>query len=115
MNFRNTLPEFYEEVRSLLGGLGRNDLLSQLNDLEIVWCCPCTDPGCASFTVSGSSSPDSFETAGPRRSASPKSLNLEAKRGKVIVGTDPLGRIRSIEILNRPDVRRKLFRAMMAR
>jgi hypothetical protein len=110
MNFRNALPEFYEEVRSLLVLIERNDLLGQLKNLEIVQRCPCTEIGCASFKVSGSSSPDTFEQPGPRRSTFTNSLDLNAERGKIILSTDPLGRITTFEVLNRPDVRRKLLR-----
>jgi hypothetical protein len=111
MYFVNVLPEFYEEVSSLLDRLGRTDLSSQLRNLEIVQRCPCTDIGCASFQVSGSTSPDAFEIAPqPRRSTFTKSVDLNADKGKIKLGLDMLGRITSFEILNRPDVRKQLFR-----
>jgi hypothetical protein len=112
MYFTNALPEFYKEVRSLLDRLKRHDLTSQLRELEIIQLCPCTDFGCASFQVSGSSSPDAFEVTGQsRRSTLTKSVDLNAERGKITLGLDQLGRITAFEVLNRPDVRRKLFRA----
>lgn len=110
MNFRNSLPEFYEEVRSLLVRMERMDLLGQLKDLEIVQLCPCTEIGCASFKVSGSSSPDVFEQPGQRRSAFTNMLDLKPERGKVILSTDALGRITTFEVLNRPELRRKLLK-----
>jgi len=107
----NALPEFYEEVRSLLVRLERNDLASQLRDLEIVQRCPCTDFGCASFKVSGSTLPDMFEMPGQsRRSTFANSVDLKAERGKIKLGLDQLGRITTFEVVNRPDVRRKLHR-----
>ena len=110
MNFKNSLPEFYEEVRSLLLKAGRNDLAGQLKDLAIVYRCPCTDFGCASFKVSGSGLPDAFEEAGPKRSTFTPTFNLNAERGRITIITDQLGRINAFEVLRRPDVRRKLMR-----
>jgi hypothetical protein len=111
MYFVNQLPEFYEEVNGLCERLGRTDLSSQLRNLEIVQRCPCTDFGCASFQVSGSNSPDGFEIAPQqRRSTFTKSVDLNADKGKVKLGLDQLGRITSFEVLNRPDVRKQLFR-----
>jgi hypothetical protein len=107
----NALPEFYEEVSSLLDRLGRADLSAQLKNLEIVQGCPCTDVGCASFQVAGSNSPDSFEIAPQaRRSTFTKKLDLNAEKGKIKIGLDQLGRITSFEVLNRPDVRKQLFK-----
>ena len=111
MYFVNALPEFYEEVHSLLHRLGRKDLSSQLRKLEISQRCPCTDFGCASFQVSGSSPPDSFEPApGLKRSTFSTSVDLNAENGKIKLSVDQLGRITSFEVLNRPDVRRQLFK-----
>jgi hypothetical protein len=111
MFFVNAMPEFYEEVNGLLDRLGRTDLSSQLRNLEIVQRCPCTDFGCASFQVSGSSTPDAFEIAPqPKRSTFTKLVDLNAKSGKIKLHLDQLGRITSFEVLNRPDVRKQLFR-----
>jgi hypothetical protein len=111
MYFVNALPEFYEEVSALLDRLGRTDLSSQLRNLEIIQRCPCTDFGCASFQVSGSSTPDSFEVAPQaRRSTFTKSVDLKPDNGKIKLTVDQLGRITSFEVLNRPDVRKKLFK-----
>jgi hypothetical protein len=111
MYFVNVLPEFYEEVSALLDRLGRTDLSSQLKTLEIVQRCPCTDFGCASFQVSASNTPDAFEIAPQqRRSTFTKSVDLNANNGKIKLSVDSLGRITSFEVLNRPDVRKKLFK-----
>lgn len=110
MFFIKALPEFYEEVFSLLNRLGRNDLSGQLRNLKIVQRCPCTDFGCASFQVQGSSTPDSFETVSGPRPALSSTVDLDAEKGRIRVGVDQLGRIKSFEILNRPDVRRQLFK-----
>ena len=111
MYFVNQLPEFYVEVNSLLERLVRTDLSSQLRNLEIVQRCPCTDMGCASFQVSGSSSPDAFEIAPQaRKSTFTKSVDLNPEKGKIKLALDMLGRITAFEILNRPDVRKQLFR-----
>jgi hypothetical protein len=109
MNFKDALPEFYEEMSSVLDEMGRSDLSNQLRYLEIVQKCPCTDFGCASFQVSAITTADSFETPGSRRSFFTKSLTLNTK-GKIKLGLDQLGRITSFEILNRPDIRRQLFK-----
>ena len=107
----NVLPEFYEEVFGLLERLGRSDLSSQLRNLEIVQRCPCSDFGCASFQVAGSSTPDAFEIAPqPKRSTFTKSVDLNAKNGKIKLSLDQLSRITSFEVLNRPDVRKQLFK-----
>lgn len=111
MFFVNAMPEFYEEVNGLLEKLGRTDLSSQLRNLEIVQRCPCTDFGCASFQVAGSSTPDAFEIAPqPRRSTFAKSVDINSGKGKIKLNLDMLGRITSFEVLNRPDVRKQLFR-----
>jgi hypothetical protein len=111
MFFVNAMPEFYEEVNALLDRLGRTDLSSQLRNLEIVQRCPCTDYGCASFQVAGSNTPDAFEIAPqPKRSTFTRSVDLNAKNGKIKLGLDQLGRITSFEVLNRPDVRKQLFK-----
>lgn len=110
MRFKSDLPEFHDEVRSLLLQLGRNDLAGQLGSLQIVYRCPCTNYGCASFKVAGSSSPDGFEGPQPKRSTFTPSVNLNASKGSVTIITDQLGRITAFEVLQRPDVRRKLLR-----
>lgn len=110
MNFKNSLPEFCEEVRALVLKMDRHDLAGQLKELEITYRCPCTNPGCASFKVSGSGLPDAFEIPGTRRSTFTPSVDLNAERGKIHLITDQLGRITAFEVLNRPDVRRKLMR-----
>lgn len=109
MNLKNALPEFCDEVRALMLRMDRSDLAGQLKELEIVYRCPCTNAGCASFKVSGSALPDAFEAPGPRHSTFTPSINLNADRGKITVITDQLGRINAFEVLNRPDVRRKLM------
>jgi hypothetical protein len=103
------LPEFYDEMTAVLDEMGRPDLSAQLKYLEIVQKCPCSDGGCASFQVSALTTADSFEIPGQRRSFFTKSIQLSNVRGKIKLGLDQLGRITSFEILNRPDIRRKLL------
>jgi hypothetical protein len=110
MYFKDILPEFIDEIGPILDQMGRSDLSSQLRRLEIVQRCPCSDMGCASMKVSASTTSDSFETPGPRRSFFTKSLELKDARGKIKLSLDQLGRITAFEILNRPDVRRQLFK-----
>ena len=109
MKFKSDLPEFYEEVRSLLLKMGRNDLAGQLGALQIVYRCPCTNYGCASFKVAGSNLPDGFEEPQQKRSVFTPSLNLNAEKGSVTIIVDQLDRITAFEVLRRPDVRRKLL------
>ncbi len=111
MHFKTKLPEFHDEVASLLERIQRNDLRSQLPYLEIDQRCPCTDFGCASFTVSGSSISDRFESPGERRRMTfTKKLDIKSDRGKIVLNLDQLGRITGFEVLNRNDVRRQLFK-----
>jgi hypothetical protein len=109
MKLKSHLPEFCEEVRGLMLKLERSDLAVQLKDLEIVWRCPCSEFGCASFKVSGSNQPDAFEIEPRRRTAGVESADLHPVSGKIIVITDALGRIQAFEVRNRPDVRKRLF------
>jgi hypothetical protein len=109
MYMKEALPEFYDEMTSILDEMGRPDLSGQLRYLEIVQKCPCSNGGCASFKVSALTTADTFETPGPKRSFFTKSLELRNARGKIKLGLDQLGRITSFEILNRPDVRKKLL------
>jgi hypothetical protein len=108
MNLRNALPEFLDEVESLLLRLNRTDLSSQLRSLEIVERCRCGEVGCGSFRVSGASSPDTFEIARPRRSTYARSIDLNSEKGKIILALDQLGRITAFDVRNRPDLRKKL-------
>jgi hypothetical protein len=110
MFLREALPEFYDELTSILDEMGRPDLSGQIRYLEIVQKCPCSDGGCASFQVSAHSTADSFETPGARSSFYTKAIQLTNVRGKIKLGLDQLGRITSFEILNRPDIRKKLLR-----
>src|SRR5262245_7816496 len=109
-NFKSDLPQIYEEVHALMLKLHRSDLASQLKDLNIVYICPCTNFGCASFTVAGSNTPDQFEMPGKTRSTSSGPIDLNAEKGKITIVTDQLGRITGFEILKRPDLRRQVMR-----
>lgn len=110
IKLKQLLPEFYEEIRTVLVQTERNDLASQLPELAIVKLCHCDEPGCGSFTVGQAHPPDSFEVVGPKQSKYVSSLPLKVQKGKISLGLDQLGRITFFEVRNRPDIRRRLFR-----
>ncbi len=93
------LPALAEEVIAGLLVLERADLAAQVCSLRVACRCRCGDDFCATVHL----------MPGPRgnRKSEPETLDLDAKEGWLILDVVE-GRIETIEVLYRPEVRRVL-------
>jgi hypothetical protein len=99
MRLIESLPEFSQELTSLLSKAGASGLAAQVDHLEIVARCSCDDAFCASF----------YTAPKPRGSYGPKHRNiaLEPDDGMIILDlVDEV--IVNVEVIDRPDVRSRL-------
>jgi hypothetical protein len=99
MRLIESLPEFSQELASLLSKAGAPGLAAQVAHLEMVARCSCDDAFCASF----------YTAPKPRGGYGPKHRNivLEPSDGMIILDlVDEV--IVNVEVIDRPDVRSKL-------
>jgi len=109
MRFKDLLPEFYGEVERLFLKLGRDDLMGQLSELEIVGRCGCGDSFCSTFYVKGGREINVVEK-NVVGSCHKECIELEAERGTIIVDIDNFGCIVGFEVLDREDVEYELVK-----
>ena len=94
-----SLPELSRELTELLITAREPGLAAQIDDLEIVAKCSCTDEFCASF----------YTAPKPVGSYGPKHRNLELAPEKGMIILDLVDdRIVHVEVLYRDEVRSKL-------
>jgi len=94
-----SLPNFSRELANLLITAHEPNLAEQIDDLEIVAKCSCSDDFCASFYTA----PKPVGSYGPKH----RNVELEPATGMIIL--DLVGdKIVHIEVLYRDDVRSKL-------
>jgi hypothetical protein len=92
-------PDFSRELSELLIKSGEPSLAAQIDDLEIVARCTCSDDFCASF----------YTAANPVGSYGNKHRNIELEPAEGIIILDLVDdKIVHIEVLYRDDVRSKL-------
>jgi hypothetical protein len=99
MRLIDSVPDFAQELVSLLSKAGAPDLAEQVAQLEMVARCSCDDEFCASF----------YTAPKPRGGYGPKHRNvaLEPTDGMIILDlVDEV--IVNVEVIDRPDVRSKL-------
>ncbi len=89
------LPELAEELERLLVKVGRQDLVSQVRGLPIVGRCRCHQEDCGSFDTGERPS---------RRST----IDLYSEECFLALDTDGYSSIVHVEVLGRPDVKKKL-------
>jgi hypothetical protein len=96
----DTLPEFALELERLLAKAGQPELAAQVPGLRIVDRCRCGDDFCSSF----------YTQPKPQGSygAGHNTLELDPDEGMILLDVVG-GAIAHVEILNRDDIRRKLF------
>lgn len=104
---KNALPKFYGEITELIRDIGKVDLLEQLPYMQITSRCPCKEENCASFNVKTSRSLNIVEK-NIIGSKYDESIDLDAKKGMIIMDLDNFGRITGFEVLGRPDVSESL-------
>src|SRR3989442_916253 len=97
------MPELASEVRELAERSGDPGLAEQVSSLRIVDRCRCGDQFCA--TVYTEQPP--HEGWGPRH----RNVDLDAEAGCMILDLVD-GRIVSVEILNRDDIRSRLLQVV---
>lgn len=107
-------PGFLPELRALLERAGLSAIAEQADGLELAGRCRCGDELCSTFYVKGCRSPLGPEEQSGRDPDRRGSHDLEPEEGFVIVDTDHLGRLTTVEVLGRPDVEAEL-RAALAR
>lgn len=112
MRLRDAFPRFAPELERLLAASARSGLTEQMSDLELVSRCGCGNSFCSTFYVTGGRSPLTEEQRGDRGPYARDSLDVDAAEGMVVVDTDELDRIVSVEVLNRPDVEAELATAL---
>ena len=112
MKLRDAFPRFASELKRLLAASARSELAEQLEDLELASRCGCGDSFCSTFYVTGGRSPLTMEQRKDRGPFWSESLDVDASEGMVIVDTDQLDRIVSVEVLYRPDVEVELTMAL---
>jgi len=97
------LPQVAVELTELLTATGRHELAAQVPFLSIVDRCRCGDDFCATI----------YTQPKPNGSWGPKleCIDLDAERGAIILDVVD-GRIATIEILNRDELREKLLMIM---
>jgi hypothetical protein len=93
------LPDFAEEIQTLLEAAGENALAAQVPRLKIVDRCRCGDDFCSTFYV-GSKPEGSYGTGH-------RNVSLEPKTGMLIVDVVD-EKIAAVEVLYRDDFRKKL-------
>jgi len=114
MLLRDKLSDFYSEMESLLREQGEFDLLNQLPNLSVTGRCQCNDSFCSSFTVEGDRKLHTVEKniIGVHHG---ESVELQTKRGMIIIDTDNFGRIESFEVLGRSDISKALDKIGLAK
>lgn len=94
------LPDLASELTELARKLDRPDIADQIADLRIVGRCACGDRFCTTFyTSSGIGGPGEI-------------IDLEAKKGMIILDLDGRGHISTVEMLGRGEYREPLRRIM---
>ena len=99
----DALPALANELAQLLNKARRPDLAAQVPELRIVDRCNCEDDFCATFYTQ----PKPIGSYGPGLSC----LELEPDQGMVILDVVS-GRIATVEVLYRDEVRRALREAV---
>jgi len=109
MKLKEALPGFYSELTHALAKQDLPKLAEQLPDLEVSSRCACTELGCATFSVEPARVLNVVEQniIGSRYE---ESVELEEINGMVVLDVDNLGRLISIEILDRPELAKELER-----
>lgn len=99
MRLSDSLPDFSQEIASLLSKSGTPDLVEQVAQLNITGRCSCDDEFCASFYTA----PKPHGSYGPKH----RNVALEPTAGMIILDlVDEV--IVKVEVIDRPDVRSKL-------
>ena len=97
------LPDFASELRETLQGQGRADLASQVASLSLVDRCRCGEDFCATF----------YTATEPEGAYGPGHSNLELESSEGMIIMDLVDdAIRCVEVLDRPDFQKALFRAL---
>lgn len=99
MLLTKSLPDLSRELSELLIRAGEPTLAAQIDSLEIVDRCDCSDDFCASFYTA----PKPDGSYGPHH----RNLELEPEDGSIILDL-VVDRIVHVEILYRDDVRSRL-------
>jgi len=101
MRLKESLPELSDELRELLLDAAEPNLSAQINLLEIVDRCRCTDDFCSSFYTA----PKPVGSYGPNH----RNVTLEPSKGMIILDVVD-GRIMQVEVLFRDEIRLQLNR-----
>ena len=101
---REVLPELASELRDALTQQGRPDLGAQIDGLRIKSLCGCDDDFCGSFYTG--------EPPNGRWSDLGDHYSLPVETEWLIVLDVVDGTIRYVEVIDRPDVRKKLLVAL---
>lgn len=104
---RDVLPELASELKSALARQGEADLSEQVDELRIKSLCGCNDDFCGSF-YTGDLPHGPWSNLGNHYS-----LGVETDWMLVLDVVD--GRIRFVEVIDRPDLRKKLHAAIPRR
>ena len=99
MRLNSSLPDLSRELTALLITAEEPTLAAQIESLEIVERCPCTDDFCASFYTA----PRPIRPYGPNH----RNVELEPDRGMIILDIVD-EQIMKVEILYRDDIRSQL-------
>ena len=99
MRLIESLPEFSQELTTLLAKAGELDLAKQVAKLEIVTRCSCDDAFCASFYTA----PKPHGSYGPKH----RNLALEPAEGMIILDLVE-DVIVNVEVIDRQDIQAKL-------
>ncbi len=99
IRLREALPEFAQELESLLLASKEPELATQIPETQIVRRCDCEDDFCATFYTNFEPSDRPYKDA--------HCLELDPKEGMIILDVVS-GRLACVEVLFRVDVRTRL-------
>ena len=100
---KQALPEFADELRTLLEKDGQFELAEQVSNLHIIDRCSCGETSCATF----------YTVPKPKGAwgAGHENMILDASEGLLVLDVVN-GKIVCVEVLDRDDVRQKLLNQM---
>ena len=109
LTFRRALPLFADEVSQGLFHLGHPRLSREIGDLEIVSRCSCELPHCGTFLLAPGA--PLTELDGVSSSGQYRWIDVRVSKGNVGITLDREGRVQSVEVFARPDVRESLLKS----
>jgi len=103
MNFKESLPEFYQEFQELLRKQNLLETIEQLPQMEISGRCDCGDSFCSTFYIKPLRQLNIVEQniIGLHHG---RTIDLHSEKGMVIIDFDNFEQLTTIEVLFRPDV-----------